>query len=291
MSTYTLSNVHNDLHGYNQLVKLYETYKDELFEDIEIELLRWFDANLSAVLGGVLDKIRNGGLNDIKFTNIKPDIQTILQKNGFLSFYGYDKIYDTYHTTIEYKKIKPSDSRYFNQYLEDELLNRNEFPNMSDTVHEKINESIQEMFVNAQIHSETEFIYTCGQFHPGRHELTFTIVDTGIGFAKRIEQNLDEVISSKDAIRWAMIDGHTTKQGVSGGLGLALLKEFIGQNNGKIQIVSGDAIYELNNNSESIQQLNSYFDGSVISMTFDTNDSKTYKLVSEIEQIDINDIF
>jgi len=35
MSTYKLSNVHNGLNGYNQLIKLYETYKDDLFEDIK----------------------------------------------------------------------------------------------------------------------------------------------------------------------------------------------------------------------------------------------------------------
>jgi len=246
---------------------------------------------LSSVLGAILDKIKNDGLNNIKFISIASDIKKVLQKNGFLSFYGHDKIYDTFHTTIEYKKLKPSDSRYFNQYLEDKLLNRNEFPNMSDAVHEKINESIQEMFVNAKIHSETDFIYTCGQFHPTRYELNFTIVDTGIGFANRIEENLGETVSSKDAIRWAMIDGHTTKQGVSGGLGLALLKEFITQNKGKIQIISGNAFYELTNDAESIKILNAYFDGAVISMTFNTNDSKTYRFASEIEQIDLDDIF
>lgn len=289
-----LVNVHNDLDGYNQIIKFYEEHKDDFLENIKLELRVWFDANLCAVLGGVLDKIKNAGLNDVTFSYIQrtpSDIQAILQKNGFLTFYGYDKIPDTFHSTIEYKKFKPADGRYFNQYLEDELLKRSEIPNMSDAVHEKISESIQEMFVNAQIHSETEFIYTCGQFFPRDHKLNFTIVDTGIGFAKRIEKNLGEIISSKDAIRWAMIDGNTTKQGVSGGLGLALLKEFIVQNNGKIQIVSGNALYERNSNSETIQQLDAFLEGSVISMTFKTDDSKTYRLMSEVEQIDINDIF
>lgn len=277
----TLSNIHNDLDGYNQLVKLYEEHKDDIFEKIDIELQVWFDANLSALLGGILDKIKNDGLNDINFTYIKNDIQTILQKNGFLSFYGYPKVYDTNHTTIEYKKLKPSDTRYFNQYLEDELLSRAEFPNMSEAVHDKINESIQEMFINATMHSETDFIYTCGQFFPKDSRLNFTIVDTGIGFAKRIKKDFDMKVSSSDAIKWAMVEGHTTKQNVSGGLGLALLKEFITLNKGKIQIISGDGFYELHDNNEKIQKLDSYYDGSIISMTFKTDDSKTYRFASE----------
>ncbi|MCK9454789.1 ATP-binding protein, partial [Sulfurimonas sp.] len=201
--------------------------------------------------------------------------------NGFLSFYGYPKVYDTNHTTIEYKKLKPSDTRYFNQYLEDELLSRTEFPNMSEAVHDKINESIQEMFINATIHSETDFIYTCGQFFPKDSRLNFTIVDTGIGFAKRIKKDFDMKVSSSDAIKWAMVEGHTTKQNVSGGLGLALLKEFITLNKGKIQIISGDGFYELHDNNEKIQKLDSYYDGSIISMTFKTDDSKTYRFASE----------
>lgn len=290
MPSNKLSNIHNDLDGYNKLTRFYAEHKSDIFENIEIELTTWMDANLSAVLGAILDKIKNDGLNDILFINIQNNIQTILQKNGFLSFYGYEKIDDTFHTTVEYKKLKPTDSRYFNQYLEDELLNKSGFPNMSSAVHERISESIQEMFVNAQIHSETEFIYTCGQFHPARYELNFTIVDSGIGFAKRIEKNLGIPINSGDAIKWAMADGNTTKQGVSGGLGLALLKEFITLNKGKIQIISGNAFYEFFGNTEKIQKLNNPFDGSVISMTFKTNDDHTYRLASELQE-DVNDIF
>lgn len=288
MSTYILSNVHNDSYGYNQLVKLYEEHKDDFLENIDIEIKVWFDANLCAVLGGILDKFISQGLNDVHFSFIQRspnDIQTILQKNQFLLFYGYDSVYDSNHTTIEYKKLKPTDSRYFNQYLEDKLLNRSNFPRMSDAVHEKISESIEEMFVNASMHSETEFIYTCGQFHPARYELNFTIVDTGIGFSKRIEKDFGESISAKKAIEWALVDGHTTKQGVSGGLGLAILKEFIIQNQGKMQIISGDALYELSHSGESVSILDYHYDGSIINMTFKTDDHTTYRFANEVEDL------
>ena len=291
MQKVILSNIHNDTRGYNQLIKLYEEHKEDIFEDIELDLTSWFDANLSAVLGAILDKIKQDGLKNIQFGNIKSDIQKILQKNNFLSFYGFDRLHDTFHTTIEYKKLKPTDTRYFNAYLEEELLSRSEFPNMIEYVHEKISESIQEMFINAIYHSRTEFIYTCGQFHPARHELNFTIVDTGIGFAKRIEESLDiPNISSKDAIMWAITDGNTSKKDVSGGLGLAILKEFITINKGKMQIISGNAFYELSNNIEKISILHYFFDGSVISMNFNTNDTTTYTFENENE-IDLDDIF
>jgi anti-sigma regulatory factor (Ser/Thr protein kinase) len=285
---FTLSNIHNDINGYNQLAKLYQTHKDDTFETINIEIRQWLDANLCAVLGGILDKIQ-ANANNVVFSFIKNDIQTILQKNGFLESYGYPRVYDNYNTTVEYTKLKPTDSRYFNDYLENNLLKRVELPTMSEAVHDKINESIQEMFVNAKIHSESQFIYTCGQFFPKDHKINFTIADTGIGFAKRIEKNFGKKISSTEAIRWALIDGNTTKQGVSGGLGLALLKEFITENNGKIQLISGNAFYELCEGKESIDNLDYFYDGSVVSITFKTDDRKSYRLKSE--DIDINDIF
>ena len=85
MSVYRLVNVHNDLNGYNQLVRLYEEHKEDLFETIELELAQWFDANLSAVLGAILDRFKDEGLNSVEFVSIMPGIQTVLQKNGFLA--------------------------------------------------------------------------------------------------------------------------------------------------------------------------------------------------------------
>lgn len=89
---------------------------------------------------------------------------------------------------------------------------------------------------------------------------------------------------------WAMTDGNTTKKDVSGGLGLAILKEFITINKGKMQIISGNAYYELSNDIETISILDYFFDGSVISMNFNTNDTTTYTFENENE-IDLDDIF
>ena len=280
-----LSNVHYNFDGYNQLVNFYETYKEEFFEVIELEINTWFDANLSALLGGVIDKLTYA--NSIEFGVLSQEIKVVLQKNSFLTHFGFDKLTDTNNTTIKYLKLKPTDSRFFNNYVQTELFSRNELPIMSVALKKKISESIFEMFVNAQIHSSTEFIYTCGQFFPQRHEIVFTIVDTGIGFAKRIEKNLGSTISSAKAIKWAMKEGHTTKRGTPGGIGLALLKGFIAINKGKIQIISGDAMYEFENGNESFQKLDGYFDGAVINMIFNTNDTTSYFLADEINKDDL----
>ncbi|MDD2267677.1 ATP-binding protein [Sulfuricurvum sp.] len=286
MNNATLSNIHNDYDGFNKLIEFYGKYKDDTFETIEINLDTWFDANLSAVLGGIIDRLNEW--NFIEFGTVSPNIQIILKKNRFLAHFGFDDTNDTYHTTIKYLKLKPTDSRYFSNYVQTELFGRNELPNMSQEVRKKISESIFEMFVNAQIHSDTKFIYTCGQFYPQRNEIIFTIVDTGVGFAKRIENNLGEKIPSAKAIKWAITEGHTTKKDTPGGIGLAILKDFITKNKGKIQIISGNAMYQLDTGGEEYFDLDSYFDGVIINMVFKTNDTTSYHFA---EEIDLSELF
>lgn len=159
-----LKNINNSYSSYQQLISFYQKYKDTMFEDINIELRQWFAANLSAALGIVFDSISES--NYMRFEYIKPEIKQILLRNEFLSYYGFKKLRDVNHTTIKYLKLKPTDGKFFKTYVIKELLAREELPNMSLPLKEKMVEAIYEIFVNAQIHSESTFIYTCGHNHP-----------------------------------------------------------------------------------------------------------------------------
>ena len=147
---------------------------------------------------------------------------------------------------------------------------------------------IYEIFVNAQIHSASPFIYTCGQFFPNKNKIEFTIVDTGIGFKEKINQRFNSNLSAIQAIKWAVQDKMTTKIGVSGGIGLAVLKEFIELNKGKMQIVSSDGFYQFDSEGELDNQFSGQFPGTIVNLQFKTDDKHNYSLKNEI---DINDIF
>jgi|SRR5690625_2672199 len=281
-----LKNINNSYSSYQQLISFYQKYKDSMFEDINIEFRQWFAANLSAALGIVLDSVSE--LNFIHFEYIKPEIKQILLRNEFLSYYGFKKLRDVNHTTIKYLKLKPTDGKFFKTYVIKELLNREELPDMSLPLKEKMVESIYEIFVNAQIHSECTFIYTCGQFFPKKNKIEFTIADNGIGFKKRINKHFNANLTSQQAISWAVQDRKTTKS-VTGGIGLALLKEFISKNKGKMQIVSNDGYYHYIEGNQETREFKGEFPGTIVNLQFRTDDSSNYTLKSELE--DINDIF
>lgn len=286
MLKYEFDNINSTYQSYQQLINFYQSLKNTKFEQVNISLNKWFSANISSALGGVLDRISSNH-NVIKFENIQEKIKSIIQKNNFLSYYGYQSTDDIHNTTIKYLKLKPTDGRYFNNYVFTELLNRPELPTLSPGLRKKIAESIYEIFVNAQIHSGSEFIYTCGQFYPQKHIIEFTITDIGLGFKNKINSRFNSSITSRQAIKWAISDGNSTKENVPGGIGLAILKEFVKMNKGKFQIVSDDGFYQLDSEKEYTQFFNGPFPGAIVNMQFKTDDKSSYTLKNEIDKTEI----
>lgn len=282
---YSIPNISNQQNGYQNLIDFYHYAKEH--DKLKINLNNWFAANISAALGALLDQLKIANtqcfLGDIDYR-----VSQILAKNGFLSsHFGYQKVEDTHNTTIPYFKLASQDGKAFNEYISYYLLERDEMPKMSQGVIDKMMELIHELFANAQMHSATQHVYTCGQFFPQKNKIEFTIVDTGIGFKENINRKFKRNLSARQAITWAIQDKNTTKEN-TGGLGLTMLKEFTDSNNGKIQIVSNDGYYQFENGYESTSSLRNEFPGTIINIQFNTNDNNSYILKQEL---DINNIF
>ncbi len=281
-----LANIDNTFESYQQLIDLFQDNKEKHFSNIELSITRWFSANMSAALGAILDKLQEN-LNTIKFVHISQDTEQILKKNNFLSYFGYPSVDDSNHTTMPFLKLKATDGKFFSDYVYNELLSRNELPYMSDRVKDKITEAIYEIFVNAQIHSESEQIYTCGQFFPIKNKIEFTIVDVGIGFKDKINKRFKTKMNAIQAIRWAVQNRNTTKIDISGGIGLALLKEFIAKNKGAMQIISNDGFYQYGKTEKKAKLFDGFFPGTIVNLQFRTDDNHLYNLKTEINAEDI----
>ena len=89
MKEFTLTDINTSISSYNQFVNLYKGLKDVYFDTINIKLEKWFGANMSAVLGGVLDKL--DFTTSINVTSKNELILSILKKNGFLANYDMRK--------------------------------------------------------------------------------------------------------------------------------------------------------------------------------------------------------
>ena len=158
--------------GYNVFLDFYNKTDNIFFDEIILDLKKttWIEANLSAILGAILNKIENE-LNDVKIINPSDKIETLLQRNHFLSHFGGYKIPDIYDTTIKYRKFKITEEKLFKEYLDRELLSKEVMPEMSVLLRKKINESIFEIFNNAIIHGNCKNIFSCGQYYPTKKKV------------------------------------------------------------------------------------------------------------------------
>lgn len=285
-----LPEIRHDQSGFQALVRLEEETKYCFFLDIDIDMgaTTWFDADMCAAFGAILYSLSER-VNTVRLDNIRPGVENILSKNGFLSHYGREKVPDRWGTTIPYQRFDVKDDRYFADYIESELIHRSEMPAMSPGLLKKFRESIFEVFSNAVLHSRTEMgIFSCGQFFPARHRLDFSVADLGVGMRQNIKDNTGLNLSSENAIAWATQGRNTTKCGqIPGGLGLKLLSEFIDLNGGRIQIVSDAGYWRRENGKVVTASLSHPFSGTVVTVEINTADTNSYKLASELSAADI----
>jgi hypothetical protein len=271
MNVEQLYKIRNDFNSYQKLINLFIHNKDKSFDVIDIELKGWFSANTSSMLGAILTLFQNN-LNTVNING--GNSKNILEQNGFLSFFGHNKINDHNSTTIPYQVLAPEDDRYFNNYVFKEFLSQPDLPGMTKALKKRLAESIYEIFI-------------CGQFFPAKKKIEFMITDIGIGIKNVVNNRFDSNLLSTQAIEWAIEDKNTTKHGVSGGIGLALLYEFINLNKGTVQIVSNDGFWELSQEGVTVSSFAGNFPGTMVNISVRTDDKHQYMLSNE----KIEDIF
>ncbi len=281
-----------DKEGFEFIASL--IYKKGLDVETEVcmnfSMLHDIDANLSAALGAIFDLLINKKNKKVYFAAPKVEkVRTILSRNHFLqAFITITKI-ENRGNFIEFMRFKPDETDKFKQYIDDELIHKELFPTHTKLVGEKIMESIFEIYANATMHGESNMICSCGEYNENNslHTLDMTIVDCG----KTIPDNVNQYLRNKseseknhcECLDWAFIEGHTTKS-CSGGLGLFILKDFIQQNEGKIQVVSGKGVLEFSKGETKTYELYHNFPGTIVNMKFNVDDEKVYYLKGESQE-------
>jgi len=282
-----LPEIRSGFDGFSALIEIAHQTESLSYTNVVMNLAStsWFDANMCAPFGAILYRLSRR-LNLVRFENVPYLLESLLQKNGFLSFYGAPKKSDYYGTTIQYNRFETKDDRFFGAYIEQHFKDK-AIPRMSDALRKKFWESIFELFNNAVTHSESKMgIFTCGQYFPRKKRIDFAIADLGIGIPRNLVNKKGLHYSPDEAINWAMEGRNTTKTGpIPGGLGLKLLREFIRLNQGRIQVVSDVGYWEQRSDGTVDKRtLLNPFPGTVVNIEINTADMSSYVLSSELPQ-------
>lgn len=257
-----------DLHGINSLFEFYNNAKKYNNQDIFLDFsgLNWFDANLCALFGCMVYKLRIE--NNIKFFGELDYLQNnfeVLFRNGF-----FGNLEDDRKSTISYRRFSPTDKENFLSYIQNDLLQHRAFP---DAQKDDIIDNLIEIFCNIQTHSKTkEDFFVCGQYFPQKKYIVFTMVDIGLGFLPAINNKVKNITNHADAINWALKRSNTTKD--FGGLGLSDLHNYFSRdNNGKMQIITGDTYWCSNQtfSQNNCFNLKNTFCGATINLFFNCN--------------------
>lgn len=271
-----LSIEHNVSTNFSGIKKLFDFHKEasqHYNETIYIDFyhLNWFDANLSALFGSILAKLKKENkLNfstDLKFLEEHFDV---LFRNGFLR--SEDTNNDIQESTVSFRGFDLNDKVGFIDYVENELFAHRGMPTLKAEERDSILQSLIEVYCNIQEHSKsTEPFYVCGQFYPKQGLLAFSMVDLGVGFLPAIEiKTKGEVNNSYDAIKWALEKANTTREGAPGGLGLFDLNAYFNRTNGNFQIITGDTFWSLDMENTVLKKFSfpNPFAGSILNLFF-----------------------
>lgn len=279
-----LPNVGSDEAGFWALASLWQAAEPVEYGKLELDLTRCnlFDANMCAALGAVLARIADR-FNVIEIVSVRPDVESVLCRNGFLTQFGYPSKDDQQGTALPYRRLRLTDVGRFEDYLAGNLVGKG-IPEMAAGFGRVFRQSLFEIFQNAVQHSESRFgAFVCGQFYPTRHQLDISIADAGVGIPANVERFLGQHLLPEQALGWALQEGHTTKRGrLPGGVGLKFLKDFVKKNGGRLTIGSGGGYYIHSEQYDSVQPLGLPLPGTVINLTIDTADTQRYALDGDV---------
>jgi len=245
----------------------------------------WFDGNLCAVLGNILDGLKQRN-NTLHFKGITENILNVFVRNKFYKNFISNTTPLLDSRTIPYERFKLFDEQLAKDIIKRELFDKPGMPKMSDDAQKAILLNIFEVCVNAITHGECEYVYCCGQFFPDQSspEVSISFVDLGRTIKANVNEYLKANMTGNKTILWALGEGNTTKRGNEpGGLGLKLLQNLINYNKGSLQIVSADGFIELSNSKFKERHMTDYFPGTIVTIKLLLNDSNFYVISKEVD--------
>jgi hypothetical protein len=219
-------------------------------------------------------------------SNLNPQIDSILRKNGFLSFFNNEvRTRDKWGTIIPYRRFSIVEERTFPNYITKLAKNRDNL-RFNDKSRESLIFTTLELFNNAVSHSRSSAgVFVCGQYHPNAHILRFCLSDAGEGIRNNVSGFIGKAVTSEEAILWALERGNSTRIDRPGGMGLHFLDNFARNNLGNLHIVSGNAVVTTGAQCHT-QLTDGWFSGTYICMEINTNKASSYLYDDSSEELD-----
>lgn len=230
-----------------------------------LEKASYGDGNLSAVLAavGYTLKSRNNKLDlgprKFGYNRVRVEEDLFGYRCSTFEFSGLTKWSGATPVCI----IKADNQLMLNDYLIHSLIRQDWKSRISVKTTQKIKCFMKRLYLNVVQHAGSDSpMFVSASFKQG--VLKFTVTDCGQGFLRKINAVDDEVVTDKQAIRWAMngqsVKGHRHHKGT-----LRELGNYCKGNGGYLHVVSGDCSVEFESKGKySVARLDVPFRGTII---------------------------
>lgn len=276
------ADINRDVYGYNMLCYFFEQLRksQEVIIILDFSRVRWIEATLCSFIGAQLERLRKQSGKIFQIININSRVSSILSRNGFLAecFPGTElKNLSPTGTEIKYKSFALHDEYIFYEHLVSLFSPRRDL-RIRESTKDSLITNLLEVFANSSMHSESRpGIFACGQLFPQRQELAYNVSDCGTGLYNKVKLSHPNILYDYEAIDWALQQGNTTKPtNVTGGLGLANLDQFAANYGGRIEIVTGRAVYLRQGKKVEYNSIGSPYYGTSVTLSINLKGDKTY---------------
>jgi len=188
--------------------------------------------------------------------------------------------------SIPYREDTRQDAHDFQRYLSELWLGRG-WVKVSARLRDAIVGHMAEIYLNAFEHGQSPIgVFTCGQHFPRKRELSLTIVDFGVGIPSNVRlfkasEFAPEDLPAAKCMEWAFQRGTSTKPGIGRGIGLDLLREFVRQNQGRLEMFSHEGYVRVADGQVSFGERPTFFEGTLVNVSLRCDESY-YCLASEL---------
>lgn len=239
--------------------------------------------NAVVVLGALVRLLQQRG-NTVRFAlhTIQDKVRVNLEQNGFLHSLGLGGS-PWNGNSIPYREDTTMAEDDYADYLSEKWLGKG-WINVSENLRDHIVMRVIEAYINVFDHAESPIgVMTCGQHFPNMRELRITMVDMGVGIPQTVRDYLKQPDMSADAaLRWAFEPTKTTKDqnNFARGNGLKLLKSFMEENHGKLEIYSETGYACIDDKGNHFENRQRSFQGTIVQITL-ICDAARYTLPDE----------
>ncbi len=283
----------------SDFTKLCQIWEQVQGHDLDVMLdfsqTNFLRPNAIAFFGGMVRLVQaRGGRVKTTGSQISERLRSYLWYSEFLPTF-LPQQYPTiqWPTVVPFREHRELDPLVIRKYLTEKWL-KQEWIDASPRLRQVIIEHVSEIYTNAFEHAQSPIgVLSCGQYYPKLKQLALCVVDFGQGVATNVRRFLkNDTMEVTDVLKWAFSESMSTKmdQGISRGMGLHLLKNFVQMNKGTLQIYSNDGRVLIDEKKEVYEDFSPAFRGTIVQINLQC-DGRYYVLPSEVDEEDDNDLF